>query len=41
VKEVQRALDLQKAFQQVLDNPEAAKALSHPALKPLLDKAAD
>jgi hypothetical protein len=41
VKEVQKALDLQKVFQQVLDNPEAAKALSHPALKPLLDLAAD
>ena len=40
VKEVQKALDLQKVFQQVLDNPEAAKALSHPALKPLLDLAA-
>ena len=40
VKQVQKALDLQKAFQQVLDNPEAAKALSHPALKPLLDLAA-
>lgn len=40
VQEVQKALDLQKTFQQVLDNPEAAKALSHPALKPLLDLAA-
>jgi hypothetical protein len=25
----------------VLDNPEAAEALQHPALKPLLDEAAD
>jgi hypothetical protein len=41
VKRVQKALDLQQAFQQVLDNPEAANALSHPALKPLLDLAAD
>jgi hypothetical protein len=40
VNEVQKALDLQQVFQQVLDNPEAAEALSHPALKPLLDLAA-
>jgi hypothetical protein len=32
---------LLKAFQQVLDNPAAAKALQDPALKPLLDLAAD
>ena len=32
---------LMHAFQQVLDNPEAAEALKHPALKPLLDEAAD
>lgn len=32
---------LQKAFEQVLDDPEGAKALQHPALKPLLDLAAD
>jgi hypothetical protein len=41
VKELQKAVRVQKAFQQVLDNPEAAQALSHPALKPLLDQAAD
>jgi hypothetical protein len=29
------------AFQQVLDHPEAADALQHPALQPLLDEAAD
>ena len=29
------------AFQQVLDNPDAAEALKHPALKPLLDEASD
>jgi hypothetical protein len=29
-----------KAFQQVLDNPDAAQVLKHPALKPLLDQAA-
>lgn len=41
VKGVRKALHLQEVFQQVLDNPDAAKALSHPALKPLLDLAAD
>ncbi|NNG40564.1 hypothetical protein HJ588_14950 [Flexivirga sp. ID2601S] len=30
---------LDQAFQQVLDNPAAEEALSHPALKPLLDLA--
>ena len=32
---------LEKAFQQVLDDPAAAEALQHPALKPLLELAAD
>jgi hypothetical protein len=41
VKDIWKALKVQKAFQQVLDNPEAAAALKHPALKPLLDEAAD
>ena len=36
-----KALRVQQAFQQVLDDPEAAQALQHPALKPLLDEAAD
>lgn len=40
VKEIQKAQRLQKAFQQVLDDPKAAQALEHPALKPLLDEAA-
>ncbi len=40
VQEIQKALRVQKAFQQVLDGPEAAQALQHPALKPLLDEAA-
>jgi hypothetical protein len=31
---------LDMAFQQVLDDPAAEQALSHPALKPLLDLAA-
>ena len=41
VQQVLRALALQKAFQQVLDSPGAEEALQHPALKPLLDLAAD
>jgi hypothetical protein len=41
VKEVWKALALQKAFQQVLDTPGAEEALQHPALKPLLEQAAD
>lgn len=41
VKEIRKAQQVFKAFQQVLDHPEAAKALQHPALRPLLDEAAD
>jgi hypothetical protein len=41
VKQVLKALALQKAFQQVLDTPGAEEALEHPALKPLLEQAAD
>ena len=41
VKEIRKAQRVQKAFQQVLDHPDAAQALKHPALKPLLDEAAD
>jgi hypothetical protein len=41
VKEVWKALAVQQAFQQVLDNPASAEALQHPALKPLLELAAD
>ena len=41
VKEIRKALRVNEAFQRVLDDPEAANALSHPALKPLLDEAAD
>jgi hypothetical protein len=41
VKEIRKALRVNDAFQQVLDDPEAAKALQQPALKPLLDEAAD
>ena len=39
--QITKAQRLQEAFQQVLDNPAAAEALQHPALKPLLDQAAD
>ena len=40
VKQVWNALAVQEAFEQVLDDPAAAEELQHPALKPLLDKAA-
>jgi hypothetical protein len=41
VKEIRKAQRVNEAFQRVLDDPEAANALSHLALKPLLDEAAD
>jgi hypothetical protein len=41
VKEIRKAQRVNKAFQQVLDDPVAAEALQHPALTPLLDEAAD
>jgi hypothetical protein len=41
VKEIRKAQRVNNAFQQVLDHPEAAEALQHPALKPMLDEAAD
>lgn len=41
VKELRKALRVNEAFQRVLDDPAAAEALQHPALKPLLDEAAD
>jgi hypothetical protein len=40
-KEIRKAQRVNAAFQQVLDHPDAAQALAHPALKPLLDEAAD
>lgn len=40
-REIRKSLAVNKAFQQVLDNPAAAKALKDPALKPLLDLASD
>ena len=39
VKDIWRALAVAAAFDQVLDNPDAAEALQQPALKPLLDLA--
>jgi hypothetical protein len=39
--EIVKAQRLQETFQQVLDDPAAAEALQHPALKPLLEQAAD
>jgi hypothetical protein len=41
VKEIRKALRVNEAFQRVLDDPSAAEALQHPALRPLLDEAAD
>jgi hypothetical protein len=41
VKELKKAQRVNAAFQQVLDHPEAAEALQHPALAPLLDEASD
>ena len=41
VPQIKKAERLQKAFQQVLDDPAAEKALQAPALKPLLEQAAD
>lgn len=41
VKEIRKALAVNDAFQRVLDDPAAAEALQHPALKPLLNEAAD
>src|SRR3954454_2078030 len=41
VKEIRKALRVNEAFQRVLDDPDAGEALQHPALKPLLDEAAD
>ena len=41
MKEIRKAERVNKAFQQVIDDPEAGAALQQPALKPLLDEAAD
>jgi hypothetical protein len=39
--QIKKAQRLQEAFQRVLDDPAAQEALQHPALKPLLEQAAD
>ena len=41
VPQIRKAQRVEQAFEQVLDNPEAADALQHPALAPLLEQAAD
>jgi hypothetical protein len=41
LSQIDRAERVNKAFEQVLDDPSAAEALEHPALKPLLELAAD
>ncbi len=41
VREIKKAQRVNAAFQQVLDNPQAAEALQHPALQPLLAEASD
>jgi hypothetical protein len=40
-RQIARALQVEQAFEQVLDSPGAAQALQNPALKPLADLAAD
>ena len=40
VKQIWKALAVEKAFEKVLDNPEAEQVLQAPALKPLLEQAA-
>jgi hypothetical protein len=39
VKEIWKALAVEKAYQKVLDNPASEQALQAPALKPLLEQA--
>lgn len=41
VMEIRKAQRVNNAFQQVLDHPQAAEIIQHPALKPLLDEAGD
>jgi len=41
IPQIKKALRVEQAFQQVLDDPAAAQALQHSALKPLLEQAAD
>jgi hypothetical protein len=41
VKEIRKAQRVNSAFQRVLDHPQAAELLEHPAMQPLLDEAGD
>jgi hypothetical protein len=41
VREIKKAQRVNAAFQKVLDHPQAAEALEHPALAPLLAEASD
>jgi hypothetical protein len=41
IPQIKKAQHVNEAFQRVLDNPAAQEALQHPALKPLLEQAAD
>ena len=41
IPELRKAMSVAKALDEVLEQPEASTLLQHPALKPLLDEAAD
>jgi hypothetical protein len=41
VKEIRKAQRVNAAFQNALDHPDAADALRHPAMQPMLDEASD
>jgi len=41
VREIKKAQRVNAAFQEVLDHPQAAEVLQHPALQPLLAEASD
>jgi hypothetical protein len=41
IPRIKKAQHVDEAFQRVLDNPTAEEALKHPAMKPLLEQAAD
>jgi hypothetical protein len=40
-KEIRKAQRVSAAFEAVLDHPDAAEALRHPAMQPMLDEASD
>jgi hypothetical protein len=41
IPQIKKAQHVDEAFQRVLDNPTAQEVLKHPAMKPLLEQAAD